>query len=541
MKITFLGATHEVTGSCTLLEVGQSRFLVDCGMEQGRDLFVNQPIPASAADLDFVLLTHAHIDHSGNLPLLFKNGFSGPVYATEATCNLASIMLRDAANIQQSEAEYKTRKAQRAGRPPVEPLYDVNDAEGLISLLRPCSYGERIPVADGVSIRFTDVGHLLGSACIEIWCRENGQEKKIVFSGDVGNINQPILKDPNTVSSADYVVVESTYGDREHADGTPDYIGALAGYIQKTLDRGGNVVIPSFAVGRTQEMLYFIREIKNRALVTGHPNFPVYVDSPLAEAATAVFLQADPQYLDEEAVALLRAGENPLWFDGLKTSVSSEDSKAINTDPVPKVILSASGMCDAGRIRHHLKHNLWRPESTVLFVGYQAEGTLGRKLLEGTESVTIFGEKIACRAEIGQLPGISGHADRSGLLRWMRGFETRPAQVFVNHGEDAVTDAFAKTLQDELGLNAYAPYSGCVFDMLTGEITRAEPIPVVRVSVPDSGAGQKPRDERAEQALAAAQTAAQELGRFAAGLRGRSNRELQALAEDIRALMARYR
>ena len=526
MKITFLGATHEVTGSCTLLEVGQSRFLVDCGMEQGRDLFVNQPIPASAADLDFVLLTHAHIDHSGNLPLLFKNGFSGPVYATEATCNLASIMLRDAANIQQSEAEYKTRKAQRAGRPPVEPLYDVNDAEGLISLLRPCSYGERIPVADGVSIRFTDVGHLLGSACIEIWCRENGREKKIVFSGDVGNINQPILKDPNTVSSADYVVVESTYGDREHTDGTPDYIGALAGYIQKTLDRGGNVVIPSFAVGRTQEMLYFIREIKTRALVTGHPDFPVYVDSPLAEAATAVFLQADPQYLDEEAVALLRAGENPLWFDGLRTSVSSEDSKAINADPVPKVILSASGMCDAGRIRHHLKHNLWKWENIILFVGYQAEGTMGRSLLNGAKTVRLFGEEISVSAEICALHGTSGHADRDGLLKWVQAIKRKPRVVFVNHGDEENCEAFRDRLVSE-GYSAVAPFSGTEFDLLQG----------LFLMVTEGQRIEKKGHARKKEVFAQLVEAAQRLVAVAMACKEQSNQRLRRFTSEIELLI----
>ncbi len=544
MKITFLGATHEVTGSCTLLEVGGHLGLVDCGMEQGKDLFVNQPIPANPAELEFVLLTHAHIDHSGNLPLLYKNGFQGEVYATEATCNLAGIMLRDSAHIQMSEAETKSRKARRAGKPDVQPLYDLNDAEGLLGLMRPCAYGETLRVAEGVEICFTDVGHLLGSACIEVWCTEGDVTKKLVFSGDVGNLNQPILRDPNTVSDADFVVVESTYGDREHGDGTPDYIGALSGYIQRTLDRGGNVVIPSFAVGRTQEMLYFIREIKNRGLVKGHDGFPVYVDSPLAEAATGIFLQADIQFLDDEAAALLRAGENPLYFEGLTASVSSEESKAINEDATPKVILSASGMCDAGRIRHHLKHNLWRPESSVLFVGYQAEGTLGRKLMDGAETVTLFGEKIACKAEIGQLPGISGHADRSGLLRWMRGFEKKPALVFVNHGENEVTDSFAETLKSELGMEAYAPYSGCVFDMLTGEITkRAEPVPIVRITAPDMAdePAKKATDPRSDAAYGELHDAVSALSALASSMRGRSNRELKELAKEIQSLIRRFR
>ena len=537
MKITFLGAAHEVTGSCTLLEVNGKLGLIDCGMEQGKDIFVNQPIPANAADLDFVLLTHAHIDHAGNLPLLYKNGFSGPVYTTEASANLCRIMLRDSAHIQESEAEYKTRKAQRRGLPPVEPLYGMKDAEGLLNLLRPCSYGEILPIAEGIRIRFTDMGHVLGSACIEVWCTEKNVTKKIVFSGDVGNLHQPILRDPCFVSEADYVVVESTYGERLHEEERPDYIGALAGFLQKTLDRVGNVVIPSFAVGRTQEMLYFIREIKNRGLVKGHDGFPVYVDSPLAEAATAVFLQADIQFLDEEAAALVRAGENPLWFEGLKTSVSAEESKAINLDPEPKVILSSSGMCDAGRIRHHLKHNLWRPESTVLFVGYQAPGTLGRRLVDGEKEVTLFGEKVANRAEIGILPGISGHADKNGLLRWMKGFEKKPALVFVNHGENEVTERFAAALKEELGLEALAPFSGTSYDLLAGQLLEAgEGIPVVKVSAPRMA-----ETDRASDAYNKAKTAAQQLMSLITGRKDRSAQQLQALTADIRKLLEQYR
>ena len=325
MRITFLGAAHEVTGSCTYVECGKTRFIVDCGMEQGRDMFENQSLPISPSQVDFALLTHAHIDHSGLLPLLAKNGFTGSVYATAATCSLADIMLRDSAHIQMSEAEYKTRKAQRAGGAAVEPLYDTEDVAALTKNLRPCSYGEVIQVAEGVAVRFTDVGHLLGSACIEVWLSEGGERRKIVFSGDVGNLHQPILRDPQLVSGADYVVVESTYGARLHTGGQPDYIGELTKVIQRTLDRGGNVVIPSFAVGRTQEMLYFIREIKERGLVHGHDGFKVYVDSPLAVEATSVFLQCDASFLDEETRAILARGVNPLSFDGLEVSVSAAE------------------------------------------------------------------------------------------------------------------------------------------------------------------------------------------------------------------------
>ena len=459
MKLTFIRADHEVTGSCTLLEIGGHYGLIDCGMEQGRDLFENIAIPVPAAQIEFVLVTHAHMDHTGHLPLLYKQGFRGTVYATEATCDLCGIMLRDAAHIQMSEAEWKGRKAARAGQPAPEPLYTLEDVEGVLRLLRPCGYGKRIQVGENIIIRFTDVGHLLGSACIEAWLTEGGSEKKIVFSGDIGNTDQPIIRDPQTVSGADYVLIESTYGDRSHGPRV-DYLTALADCIQRTLDRGGNVVIPSFAVGRTQELLYFIRQIKDAGMVHGHPHFPVYVDSPLANEATRVFLQTDTSFLDDEACALIRSGVNPLYFDDLHTAVTKEDSMALNTDKTPKVILSSSGMCDAGRIRHHLKYNLWRPECTVLFVGYQAVGTLGRKLHDGAESVKIFGDEIAVHAEITVLPGVSGHADKQGLLNWINAMEQKPAHVFVNHGDDDACTAFAACLRSEYGYDADAPYSG---------------------------------------------------------------------------------
>ena len=400
MKVTFLGAAHEVTGSCTYIEVGDKKGIVDCGMEQGKDIFVNQSIPVDAAELDFVLLTHAHIDHSGNLPLLYKQGFRGSVYASAATCSLCDIMLRDCAHIQVSEAEWKSRKAKRSGDRKVEPLYDMDDVEGLLTCMRPCSYNRVIQVNDCVSIRLTDVGHLLGSAAIEVWLTEGEETRKITFSGDIGNTDQPILRDPQYVRDTDFLVIESTYGDRLHGTERPDYVSALAERIQTVLDRGGNVVIPSFAVGRTQEMLYFIREIKTKGLVKGHGDFPVYVDSPLAIEATTVFLQCDTEFIDEEMQAIIRSGVNPIVFPGLELSVSQEESIAINRDKTPKVIISASGMCDAGRIRHHLKHNLWRSECMILFVGYQSVGTLGRILVDGAKKVKTLWLPEAFRLKI---------------------------------------------------------------------------------------------------------------------------------------------
>ena len=468
MKITFIGATHEVTGSCYYLEAAGKKFLVDCGMEQGPDYYENKDIPVPPGELDFVLLTHAHMDHSGNLPAIYAKGFKGPVYATEATCNLCDIMLRDSAHIQMFEAEWRNRKAKRQGKPEFVPAYTMEDALGVIRNFVGCPYETGIILGEGLRVKFIDAGHLLGSSSIEVNICEAGVEKTIVFSGDIGNKNQPLIKDPAYFSKADYVVMESTYGDRSHGE-RPDYVRLLADVIQETFDRGGNVVIPSFAVGRTQEMLYFIRQIKAEGLIHGHDNFKVFVDSPLANEATNIFGIHKYDCFDDEAQELIRKGINPLSFPGLKISVTSEDSKAINFDDDCKVIISASGMCDAGRIKHHLKHNLWREDSTILFVGYQAVGTPGRALLEGTQEIKLFGEPVHVAAKICRMPGISGHADVNGLVDWIKAFEVKPQKVFVTHGEDTVTELFAARLRDEMNYDAYAPFSGTEFDLAEGE------------------------------------------------------------------------
>lgn len=483
MKITFIGATHEVTGSCYYLEAAGKKFLVDCGMEQGPDYYENQEIPVKGRDLDFVLLTHAHMDHSGNLPAIYAKGFQGPVYATQATCHLCDIMLRDSAHIQMFEAEWRNRKGRRQGKPEFIPAYTMEDALGVLQNFVPCPYEKTITPAEGIRVRFVDAGHLLGSASIEVIINEDGKEKKIVFSGDIGNLNQPLIKDPVYLHDADYVVMESTYGDRSHGD-RPDYVGLLSEVIQRTFDRGGSVIIPSFAVGRTQEMLYFIRQIKEEGRVHGHDNFKVYVDSPLANEATTIFNEHIYDCFDEEALALVNKGINPLMFPGLKTSITSDDSKAINFDEDCKVIISASGMCDAGRIKHHLKHNLWNPNNTILFVGYQAIGTLGRSLLEGATEVKLFGETVYVGAEICQMPGISGHADVNGLMTWIKSFSQKPTKVFVTHGDDEVTEIFARRLEEELGLDAMAPFSGTVFDLAENVcIYEAQGIKITKAAV----------------------------------------------------------
>lgn len=472
MKLTFLGAAHEVTGSCTLVEACGKRFLVDAGLEQGRDVYENAPLPLLPGDIDFILLTHAHIDHAGRIPYLYKLGFRGPVYCTNATRELCSIMLLDSAHIQEFEAEWKNRKGKRSGDAPVEPLYTVEDAANALTQFEGSAYGESFQPCPGITVCFSDVGHLLGSASIRLTVEENGESLVVLFSGDIGNTDQPIIKDPSPMDAADYVIMESTYGDRLHGP-KPDYVKELAQIIQETFDRGGNVVVPCFAVGRTQEMLYFLREIKQRNLIKHHTGYEVYLDSPLAVEATKIFLHDNEDCYDEEAAALVEQGVNPLSFPNLRFTTTSDESRALNFDSRPKVILSASGMCEAGRIRHHLKHNLWRPECTILFVGYQAVGTLGRALVDGLTEVKLFGETITVRAKIEQLTGMSGHADQHGLDNWLASAPQKPRAVFVNHGDDAVVDSYAARLSG-MGYSAFAPYNGARYELTRETVTCLE-------------------------------------------------------------------
>lgn len=533
MKLTFIGADHEVTGSCHLLQACNKNILIDYGMEQGPDLYENQEIPVAAGDIDYVLLTHAHIDHSGLVPLLCKHGFEGEIITTFATSDLSNIMLRDSAHIQEFEAEWRNRKARRSGAPEYEPLYGMEHADAAIRLLHPLDYNQRVTLCDGIEVRFNDMGHLLGSSSIEVWVTEKQITKKIVFSGDVGNTNQPIIKEPQKIEMADYIVIESTYGNRIHSAEKPDYVGEFTRILKETFARGGNVVVPSFAVGRTQELLYFIREIKEKNLVPEYPGFEVYVDSPLAVEATRVFNKNVQSCFDEDAMELIRKGINPLIFPGLKTSITSDDSRMINFDEKPKVILSASGMCEAGRIRHHLKHNLWRSESTICFVGYQAVGTLGRKLIEGAESVKLFGENVEVNAKIETLKGISGHADMNGLLDWLSGFAMKPEHVFVVHGEDHVTDEFAQTITERFGYPAMAPYSGGCVDLATGEILSAG------IPVPKKVA-EKPADMRKKTTFQRVIAAAKRLLDVVYRNEGLANKELAKFETQIHNLADKW-
>lgn len=468
MKIEFIGADHEVTGSCHYVESADKKFLVDYGMEQGMNVYENAPLPVPVAEIDYLFVTHAHIDHTGMIPQLVARGFKGEIYATNATVELCNIMLRDCAHIQAEEIKWRNRKALRAGKPKEVPVYEMKDVEESLKLFNGVNYNEKVKIDDNITIRFIDAGHILGSASIEIWLTEGNESRKIVFSGDIGNFNKPLIRNPEYIKEADYVLMESTYGDRYH-DSNVDHVADLAKIIEATFDRGGNVVIPAFAVGRTQELLFFMRQIKQNNLVKKYPNFPVYVDSPLAVEATNVFKDNLTECYDDETKDLVERGINPISFPNLKMTVSSDDSMAINFDKSSKVIISASGMCDAGRIRHHLKHNLWRSESTVVFAGYQAFGTLGRALQDNVSEIRLFGEYISVNAHIETLKSISSHADKNGLIKWITSFEKKPEHVFVVHGDDKVCEAFSNELRDRYFLKATAPFSGSVFDLITGE------------------------------------------------------------------------
>ena len=461
MKITFWGAAQTVTGSCHILEAGGLTLLIDCGLHQGNhteELMNAEDFPINPANIDYLLLTHAHIDHSGRIPLLVKKGFKGKILTTGAACDLCSIMLPDSGHIQETEAEWKNKKNLRKGMNITEPLYTYQDALDSLVFFRAIEYDEVINLNSSVKVRFVDAGHMLGSSFIEIWENLDGKQSKILFSGDVGNKGAPLLKDPSVIEEADFVVIESTYGNRLHPDRHQD-MNLMVNTILETTRRGGNVVIPSFAVGRTQEMIYYFNQNRD----THHQNIkalskiPVFIDSPLATSATSVF-RNHLECFDEEARLYIENGDNPLDFEGLKFSVSKEDSMALNEILSGAIIISPSGMCEAGRIKHHLKYNLWRPECTIIFVGFQAENSLGRKILNGEKVVKIFGEEIVVKAQIVSLEGFSGHADKTGLIDLLNGIKSKPKKVFIVHGEPKVSKEFAYTLHEGYELDCVIPY-----------------------------------------------------------------------------------
>ena len=532
MKLSFYGADQCVTGSCHCLEVNGRRILVDCGLQQGRDEVSNDAFPFAANDIDFVLVTHAHIDHTGRIPMLVKQGFQGRIVATRLTADLMDIMLQDSAHIQESDAEWKNRKAERSGAPRVEPLYTIEDAQRVSQYMTTCEYNQPLDLCEGVRVEFVDAGHLLGSASILVTATEGGITKQIVFSGDIGNVDQPIIRDPTYLTGADYVVMESTYGDRNHTE-VWSYTDDLAKIIDETIAKGGNVVIPSFAVGRTQELLYFIREIKDKGMVKSDPDFPVYIDSPLAKKATTIFTGDLRGYLDEAALELVQDGTHMFNFTNLRMTETSEESKMLNMDPTPKVIISASGMCDAGRIRHHLKHNLWRPECTVVFVGFQGEGTLGRHLLEGAKSVKLFGEEIAVNAQIVNFQGLSSHADRDHLLSWIADFQDpKPQHVFVVHGDREVAPFFAQTIQG-MGFQAHAPQYTEVYDLITNTQVAPGYLPERKIKSFD---GQPKSTAAYERLVAVGQMVVEAIKRA----KGRDNKSLARFADQLRKVLEKW-
>lgn len=470
MKLQFLGAAGTVTGSCFHLETAQSRVLVDCGMFQGAKNIRERnygSFPVSPRNINAVLITHAHIDHSGLIPKLVKFGFKGRIYATAPTVELIQALLPDSGHIQEMEVERKNRKNRRAGRPLLDPIYTVNEAYKSLSQLQGIGYNEVIQITPDIRARFVDAGHILGSAMIELWVQENDKEVKLVFSGDIGNNEQPIVKDPSIIDTADYLIMESTYGNRLHAE-PQEEIELLRDAIQFTYQKGGNLIIPAFAVERTQDLLYHLNLLIEQKRI---PPVPVYIDSPLATAATAIF-QKHREYYDQETADVINRGGDPFQFPGIRFTQTAEESKTLNNIS-GAIIISASGMCDAGRIRHHLKYNLWRPESTVLFVGYQAEGTLGRQLLDGEKKVRIFGDDIVVKADIKFIDSYSAHADQAGLIDWVKKFSVPPGEVMLVHGEQESLNTLAGLLRAE-GLKVTVPEWRQVLELSPG--VSAQPV-----------------------------------------------------------------
>ena len=489
MKITFLGATRTVTGSNFLVEAVGKKFLVDCGMWQGKKEMEEENFNEFDFDpkqIDFMLLTHAHIDHSGRIPKLYNEGFRNKIYAHKATCDLCSLMLPDSGHIQEMESEWKNRKRKRRGEPERPPLYTAEEAARCLEIFEAVNYDEIIEIDENIHVRFNDAGHMLGSSIIELWVKEDGKEVKTVFTGDLGNNDIPLLDSPTMIEDADYLVMESKYGSRLHVR-NDEKAKIFLDVVSETLDKQGTVVIPSFAVGRTQEILYELNKIKEN---TDDEDFerkyktlmkaPVYVDSPLAISATEVFRE-NMDLFEEDVQKEIMSGDNPLEFPGLKFTMTTDESKALNEDPTPSIIISASGMCEVGRIKHHLKHNLWNPNSTILFVGYQAPGTLGYSIVNGAKTVKIFGEEIAVNARIEYIEGYSGHADQEWLINFIYSFITKPNHIFLVHGEEESQYVLEKKIIDETGISVTTPEYGETYELndqitMTNKIERKIPV-----------------------------------------------------------------
>lgn len=474
MKITFLGATKTVTGSNFLVEAAGKRFIVDCGMYQGsaeNEMENRDPFEFNPAEIDFMLLTHAHIDHSGRIPKLYNEGFKGYIYAQKATCDLCSIMLPDSGHIQEMEIVWKNKKRERKGQELLDPLYTAEDATKCLELFKQVSYDEVIEIDENIHVRYNDAGHMLGSSTIELWVKEDGKETKTVFSGDLGNNDIPLLDSPTMIESADYLIMESTYGSRLHMR-NDEKAKLFLDIVSETLDKQGSVVIPSFAVGRTQEIVYELNKLKEK---TGDEEFmrkyktlmsaPVYVDSPLAISATEIFKE-NMDLFEEEIKEEMMKGDYPLDFPGLKFTMTSDESKALNENPQPSIIISASGMCDIGRIKHHLKHHLWNPNDTILFVGYQAPGTLGHSIVNGAKKVKIFGEEVVVNARVEYIEGYSGHADQEGLMNFVYSFMDKPKNIFLVHGEEDSQEVLKDKIMEETNIPVIIPEFGETYEIL---------------------------------------------------------------------------
>ncbi len=471
MRLNFFGATEMVTGSNYLITTENYNVLIDCGMFQGneeKEKMNYREFPFDPSGIDFLILTHAHIDHSGRIPKLVKDGFKGRIISTRATHDLCGIMLVDSAKIQETDAEWENKKRQRSGQTQVEPLYTTEDAQVSLKFFESYLYDQKIDINEEFTIKFRDAGHILGSSILELWVKEKGITTKIVFSGDLGMPGRPIIKTPDFIDEADYVVMESTYGDSIHPP-FKESTKMMIDIINKTAERGGTVLIPSFAVGRTQELIYELNHYYEYSDVQQHMRVPIYVDSPMAVDATDVF-QKNSGSFNKETQDLILSGDNPFAFDNLRYVRSQEESMALNKSDYPKVIISASGMANAGRIRHHLKHNLWNPKNSLIFVGYQAEGTLGRILLDGVKKVKLLGEEINVALEIYNLEGFSGHADKTFLLKWLGEYKKKPKKVFLVHGEKDVTHNFAKEIEKTFDIEAIIPKYGSCYSIKADSI-----------------------------------------------------------------------
>lgn len=471
MKIHFYGAAEIVTGSNYLITTDKHKILIDCGMFQGSEELEKlnyNDFEYNPSEIDFVLLSHAHIDHSGRIPKLVKEGFKGKIVCTKSTYDLCKIMLLDSGHIQESDTKWLNRKRLRAGKAPIKPLYTVEDANISLNYFDPVLYNQKIDLDENIQVRFRDAGHLLGSSIIELWVTEKNKTVKIVFSGDLGMKNKPILRDPELIEEADYLIIESTYGDRLH-ESVSERTNKLIEIIDKTVTRGGTVIIPSFAVGRTQELIYELNDYyENLDVLETYKKIPIYIDSPMAVSATQVFKE-NPYCFDDETKELILSGDNPFEFENLHFVNGQKESMRLNEYSYPKVIISASGMCTAGRIRHHLKHNLWKKENSVIFVGYQAEGTLGRMLKDGVKKVKILGEEIRVLAEIYSIEGFSGHADQKGLMDWLKGFKKFPKKVFVVHGEEESAKKLAELIKSTYKVDTVVPNMGYIYEFKDNE------------------------------------------------------------------------